>query len=1098
MPTYARCVIVAPVRGGPRWVVRICVRKVEIVGSGVKAFAQTPPASGERRQVTVLFADMVGFVEVSERIGEDATFSLIRQIYELLTAAIKDQGGWAKDFTGDGVMALFGASEALEDAPLRACRAGLSIHQRLSAAASTFESQFGIRPQMRIGVNSGLAVVAKIFSQDATVTALGDTVNLASRLQKLAEPGAVYLSESTRRLIEGQAETAFVGDFNIRGKSDPQKVYRLVSVRPGTSRFETSVFRGLSAYVGRERELQVLERSLAEARRKVCIIDIVAEPGMGKSRLLYEFRRRLNDGRAFLLQGSCSPDGRQTPFRTFIEVVRDLFQIGILEPEGEVRRKIEQGLASLELNSAQTHGLLLNMIGLKPPDGALSGLDGVLIRMRTREILQRLLEARCRRSSVALLIEDIHWIDRASEDVLSRIASDDARLGLLILHTRRPEYQPPWSGGPSVTALRLDPLSAEDIQRLVQTRLGVDAMPQPLARIVTEKAEGNALFAEEIASFLIENNVLRVSNGALEFDLGKTTTLLPASIQLLLSARVGSLAAEDREVLQVASVIGRSFDYELLAAIVGRSRDLMPHLAAAEAADLLRYDSAAHDFSFKHVLLRDALYDSMLASRRAELHLRVAHELERRRANQLIEVAEILAHHYSFTEEAGKTFEYRCLSARKSLGVYSLEEAEKHFREALAVLDRTPGCVGDEAFANAVAGLLEVLHLKGDVREEKSVADRYLPKLEQAAASPQFVFALHIQSMILAHAYEFERAEATSRRALEIALQIGDARAAGYARHALMFCSTLLGRWSLDDAERFGAELIANAEQVGDNYLLNWAYWSVAWDYLFRGLIAEARVWAHKLIESGRQRDDRRTLAMAYWTLGWIDLAGERFEEAIRDASECIKTAVTRFDVVTGNYVKATAELLSGQIENALTRLQEQREWLETNGWVFSANGADCSIGTALALGGRVKEAIRYLNRAITVSDEHGDVYAATWNRIALAEIYLAIVANSGKPSLRVLTANLGAIVTGKLRGAQRALVLLEQARNGRQVHEQGVLRARIDFDVGLLLERTRQFDVARQRLLAARAAAETQDVPPMVARIDVALARLPAAAAIR
>jgi class 3 adenylate cyclase/tetratricopeptide (TPR) repeat protein len=1068
------------------------------VGGGAKNSAQGAPPFGERRQVTVLFADMVGFVEVSERIGEDATFSLIRQIYELLTAEIEDQRGWAKDFTGDGVMALFGASEALEDAPLRACRAGLSIHQRLAAAAPKLENQYGIRPQMRIGVNSGVAVVAKIFAQDAAVTALGDTVNLASRLQKLADPGTVYLSESTRRLIEGQAETGFVGDFDIKGKTEPQKVYRLDSVRPGATRFETSVFRGLSAYVGRERELQLLEHSLVEASRKVRIIDVVAEPGMGKSRLLYEFRRRLSDGRAFLLQGSCSPDGRQTPFRTFIEVVRGLFQLSIAEPESEVRRKLEQGLVGLELNSPQSYGLLLNMIGLKPPDGALTGLDGVLIGLRTREMLRRLLEARCRRSPVALLIEDIHWIDRASEEVLGKIAGDDARLGLLILHTRRPEYQPPWRGGPSVTALRLDPLSAEDVQRLVQMRLGVDAMPQPLARIVTEKADGNALFAEEIASFLVEHNVLRVSDGALEFDLGKTTTMLPASIQLLLTARVGSLAAADREVLQVASVIGRSFDYELLAAVVGPSRDLMLHLAAAEAADLLRYDSAAHDFSFKHALLRDALYDSMLASRRAELHLRVARELERRRANQLIEVAEILAHHYSFTEEAGKTFEYRYLSARKSLGGYLLEEAEKHFREALAVVDRTPGCADDEAFANAVAGLQEVLHLKGEVREENRVAERYMFKLEQSGPSPQFVFALTIQSMNLAHAYEFERAESISKRALEIAEQIGDARAAGYARHAQMFCATLLGRWSLDDAERAGAELVAIAEQVGDNYLLNWTYWAVAWDYLFRGLIGDARIWAHKLIESGRQRNDRRTLAMAYWTLGWIDLAGERFEDAIKDADECAKTAVARFDVVAGNYVKVNAELLSGQIENALTQLQEQRKWLETNGWVFSANGADCSIGTALALGGRLKEAVRHLKKAITVSDEHGDVYAATWNRIALAEIYLSIVANSGKPSLHVLTANLGAIVTGKLRGADRALALLEEARNIKQVHERGVLRARIDLNVGLLLGRKRQFDAARQRLLAARATAAAQDVLPMVARIDAALARLPAAAASR
>ena len=195
--------------------------------------------------------------------------------------------------------------------------------------------------------------------------------------------------------------------------------------------------------------MQLLERSLAEAQQKLCIVDVVAEPGMGKSRLLYEFRRRSSGGRAFLLQGSCSPDGKQTPFRAFIEVVRDLFQLSIAEPENVVRQKLEQGLAGLELNTPQSYDLLLNMIGLKPPDAALSGLDGVQIGNRTREMLQRLLAARCQRSPVALLIEDIHWIDRASEEVLSKIAHDNARLSLLILHTHRPNTSLPGAETPA-------------------------------------------------------------------------------------------------------------------------------------------------------------------------------------------------------------------------------------------------------------------------------------------------------------------------------------------------------------------------------------------------------------------------------------------------------------------------------------------------------------------------------------------------------------------------------------------------------------------------------------------------------------------------
>jgi class 3 adenylate cyclase len=211
--------------------------------------------SGERRQVTALFADMAGFTAISERLGEEGTFALIQPIYELMAGAVREQGGSVKDFTGDGIMALFGAPDALEDAPLRACRAGLLIHERLAAAGPAIEARHGIKPQMRIGVSSGLAVVTQIRGESGPVTALGDTVNLASRLQTLAEPGTVYLSETTQRLVQGLVETTFAGAHAIKGKPDLQQVYRLDAIRQGATRFDAALGRGLSTYVGREREL---------------------------------------------------------------------------------------------------------------------------------------------------------------------------------------------------------------------------------------------------------------------------------------------------------------------------------------------------------------------------------------------------------------------------------------------------------------------------------------------------------------------------------------------------------------------------------------------------------------------------------------------------------------------------------------------------------------------------------------------------------------------------------------------------------------------------------------------------------------------------
>jgi class 3 adenylate cyclase len=577
----------------------------------------TPPnaPSGERRHVTALFADMVGFTAISERLGEEGTFALIQPIYELMARAVREQGGSVKDFTGDGIMALFGAPDALEDAPLRGCRAGLAIHERLAAAASAIEAKHGVRPQMRIGVNSGLAVVTQIRGENGPMTALGDTVNLASRLQTLAEPGTVFLSETTQRLVQGPVETTFAGDHAIKGKAEPQKVYRLDAIRHGATRFEAAVGRGLSVYVGRERELDILERALAEARGELRVIDIVAEPGMGKSRLLYEFRQRIGKEQAVILTGNCSPDGQQTPFLPFIEVVRGSFQVRSGEAENEVARKLEMGLTLLGLHSQENLGLLLNLLGLKPPEGSLSGLDGVLIGLRTRDLLQNMLEARRSLSPVVLVIEDLHWIDSVSREVLGKIVDGEAKLELLILHTRRPEYEPAWGDRPAVTALQLEPLPAGDIRRLVETRLGVDALPETLARQVAEKAEGNALFAEEILSFLTERGVLRVAGGKVEFD-ANATAALPASVRSLLTARVDRLAPEDRALLQAAAVIGRRFDPQLLAAV------------AEDAGDIVDLDPEIPDGALDLRVSEKQLDRSQIAGLAVDLRcLRAAHRM---------------------------------------------------------------------------------------------------------------------------------------------------------------------------------------------------------------------------------------------------------------------------------------------------------------------------------------------------------------------------------------------------------------------------------------------------------------------------------------
>ncbi len=451
----------------------------------------------------------------------------------------------------------------------------------------------------------------------------------------------VLLSEATHRLVEGLVK------IELRGRTPDQGQGRTaegLSARSHPAGRDT-VRRGGRAGPqrlcrARTRQLEVLERALAKSRDGLRVIDVVAEPGMGKSRLLYEFRQRIGKEQIFVLSGSCSPDGRQTPFLPFIEVVRSSFQVKRGEAEAEIARKLETGLTVLGLRSLENLGLLLNLLGLNPPQGALKGLDSVLIGLRTRDVLQQLLEARCRLSPGVLLIEDLHWIDSVSEELLGKIADAETRLRLLVLHTRRPEYEPPWLKQPTVTKLHLEPLPAGDIRRLVQSRLRVDVMPEALARQVTKRVEGNPLFAEEIATFLIERDVLRAAGGTVQADASAVATALPASVQSLLAARVDLLPPQERALLQAAAVVGRRFDPQLVAVATDGAGNIDAQLSAMEALDLVYPEGKSGDYVFKHALARDALYQSLLTGPRVALHLKIAEEIERRAANRLAEVAE--------------------------------------------------------------------------------------------------------------------------------------------------------------------------------------------------------------------------------------------------------------------------------------------------------------------------------------------------------------------------------------------------------------------------------------------------------------------------
>jgi class 3 adenylate cyclase/tetratricopeptide (TPR) repeat protein len=1044
----------------------------------------------ERRQVTVLFTDMVGFTSFSERSGEEAAYTLMRSLSKLMDDAVREQGGIVQGFTGDGIMAVFGAPVAFEDAPLRACRAALSILQRLKTVGSDLDAQHGVRPQVRIGLNTGPAVVGSVQTgADAGVTVLGDTVNVAARFQALAEPDSACMTESTYRLVQGMVDAGFAGEYQIKGKSESQKVYRLKSIRYGAARFDTALSRGLTAYVGRDRELETLERRLADTSTGIQVVDIAGEPGIGKSRLLHEFRQRIGKSSAFILSGSCSPEDRQTPFLPFIEVVRGSFRVAAGEDQAAVARKLDDGLKVLGLGSAQNLALLLNLLGLVGSEGSLQGLDGALIGFRTRDLLHRLLRARCQLSRGIIAIEDLHWIDSASEELLGEIVTSAEPLPLMIVHTRRPEYRPPWSEQPNVSYVPLEPLSSGETARIVEARFGGDNLPDELRRLVAAKAEGNALFAEELVSFLLERGFVRREAGGLVFDTATVASALPASVQSLLTARVDRLASADRALLQAAAVIGRRFDPDLLAAVTGASGDIDLSLAAMHALDLVHREDKTGDYIFKHALVRDAVYNSLLNTARSMLHLKIADEIERRSANRLPEVAETLAYHYASTKRADKAFLYLAMAAKKCLDIHSLDEADGYARQALGLLESNPSCAGDLAVADVMANHLQILYEKSDFLEIKRVAERYMPQLEAMGDTAQLVFAMYFHALALSGCNDFSACQVLSRKALEVAERIGDLKAETYAMNGILHASVFLARDPLETMERLGAECLALSRRLGDNSALNYAYWNVATDYAFRGLMREAREGALKLLDAGRERDDRRALGIAHSILALIGMLIGDFHEAARHSEECVRTAAAPYERRMGAITKASAEIHLGD-QGALVRLLEAIGVASETGWGQMVAFGTISVGVGHVLAGRIGKGIRLLESAIAAYDARGEGLYAKSTKLPLAEIYLEMLTSRARPPLSIVLRNLGMVLRVKFFGVRRIEALLEQA--GRSPPEESsAIRARINMNIGLLRKLQKKPDLARQFLEKARAPAEHHGATLLVAKIDAALAEL-------
>jgi class 3 adenylate cyclase/tetratricopeptide (TPR) repeat protein len=650
---------------------------------------------GERKQVTVLFADLKGSMELlADRDPEEAR-RLLDAVLERMMEAVHRYEGTVNQVMGDGIMALFGAPVAHEDHAVRACYAALRMQESVRRYGEELRRAQGALVQIRVGLNSGEVVVRSIGSDlRMDYTAVGQSTHLAARMEQLAMPGSCVLSPDTLRLVEGYVDVRSLGPLNVKGLPSPLEVFELTGVSAARTRLQTATVRGLTRFVGRDAEMEQLGRALARAGDgHGQVAALVGEPGVGKSRLTYELTHSHRAHGWLVLEGGSVSYGRATSYFPVIDLLRAYFKVAERDDHREIRERVIGKLLTLDRALEPTLPAFLSLLGAPVEDAAWDTPDPTLRRRRTLEAVKRLLLRESQVQPLLLVFEDLHWVDTETQALLDGLVDGVPAARVLLLVNYRPEYGHAWGSRTYYTQIRLDTLPAANTDELLRALLGDDTSLGPVKRMLAERAGGNPLFLEESVRALVDAGALGGTRGAYRLAQPVETIRVPATVHAIIAARVDRLAPEDKHLLQAASVVGKDVPLPLLQALADLGEaDLARGLENLQAAELLYEVSLFPDveYTFKHALIHEVAYGGVLQERRRLLHGRVVEAIEHAHPERLDAYAEQLGHHALRAEHWEPAARYFHRAGRKAAAQSANREAARLFEEALAALERLP------------------------------------------------------------------------------------------------------------------------------------------------------------------------------------------------------------------------------------------------------------------------------------------------------------------------------------------------------------------------------------------------------------------------
>jgi class 3 adenylate cyclase/tetratricopeptide (TPR) repeat protein len=893
---------------------------------------------GERKTVTALFADIKGSTELMRELDPEEARAIVDPVLQLMMAAVHRYGGYVAQSTGDGIFAMFGAPIAHEDHPQRALHAALAMQERLRRYADRLRPEGKIHVEARVGVNTGEVVVRTIETGGHTeYTPVGHVTNLAARMQTAAPAGSIAASEATQRLCEGYFEFRALGPTAIKGLNAPIEVYEVVRAGPLRTHFQLAARRGLTRFVGREREMAAMAGALEQATASHGqIVAAVGEAGAGKSRLMYEFKATIPDGCKVLEAYSVS-HGKASAWLPVIELLKSYFELADEDDDSRRCEKVEAKVRGLDPALAEALPYILSLLGIAGAGASLEMMDARIRRKRTLEAVKRIIIRESLKQPLVVIFEDLHWIDAETQELLDLLVDSVASARILMLVNYRPEYHHEWGNRTCYTQLRLDPLEGQSADEMLHALLGGDASLQSLKRLIIEKTQGNPFFMEEIVRALVEQGVL-VRNGATRLTKPLTEIRVPPTVQGILASRIDALPASEKSLLQTLAVIGKDLPLNLVRHMTAIPDDrLEPMLKSLRAGEFIYEQPALEktEYTFKHVLTQEVAYNSVLVERRRVMHERIGQAIEALFKDRIDDHLAELAHHYSRTANTRKAVEYLFRAASQA-------EARSAFSEAISRLSRA----------------MELLkHLPDD-------AERARQEL-----SMQSVLGGSLANVKGWAAAELEPVYA---RARELCAQIRDPVLA----FRPLYLQWLMRWWKLelDKALELADELLAAAEEVKAPAMLLVGNFARGATLISLGELVSANEHLEKALAAFELRQplsagleisrvgSLHCLSLGLSWLGYPDRAWAKSREML----EMAQRSSNPFVLAQAFGYATLHNLMRGDVIAAQKHAEEARSLVEEMGFVGASTFATTSYGTALIAQGRYEEGVADMRRGFS------------------------------------------------------------------------------------------------------------------------------------